>query len=333
MKTYDEMAESVFDRIDYYQSTKKKKKYCMRIIICSCSLVLGLILALNIWNPTFAKELPLVGGAFEFIQNKLTYAGLYSNYAYNIGETSSNNGIDITLAELYCDGSYLYTSFIVDGIDFSRDLKNKNYSQFQLNYYGENYVIFENNRIELTESGFWAGLEGEYIDEDTFVGEAILYPEGDTQFPDSFTLVMNIDSIGIIGDDQKMVFGTWKFRVDTLVNKKDVITYDIGVERNGYRIDQVVVSPIMVSIFTSYPDINYESDRLKILTYGDDHSAPCSGNGVLYSTEAVNRIPRNDFGDYINIYMVDYGQQKVLNPRAEDTVKQHAIVSYHLVLE
>lgn len=334
MKTYEEMADSVFQRIsDYQVKEKKRRKTRKKIGSVGAIILLSLAISLNIWNPSLARELPLIGGAFEYIQNRLTYAGLYSNYSHQVGETVTNNGIDITLSEVYCDGFYLYISFVVDGLNLSKELNSGDYSQFQLDYYGKCYIMAENKKRILTESGFWAGLEGEYIDEDTFVGEAILHLEDDAQFPDDFTLTMNLEAVGIIGDRQNMVSGTWKFCVDTVADRRDVVTYEIGAENKGYRIDKVVVTPIMVNIFTSYPEIDYEKDRLEILAYGKDPETPCQGSGVLYKTEAISRIPRKKINDFIDIYMVDYKMEKVSEPRAEETVKQHAIVSYHLALD
>ena len=172
MKTYEEMADSVFRRIDEYQTRQKKRRrnIIIRTVAGVGFLFLVLAVSLNLFKPILARELPLVGGAFTYIQDKLTYAGLYDNYAYQVGETASHKGIDITLSEVYCDGTYLYVSFVVDGIDFKKDLEKGGYSKFQLQYEGYTYITADNKNLNLTAAGFSAGLEGEYIDENTFVG-------------------------------------------------------------------------------------------------------------------------------------------------------------------
>ena len=335
MKTYEEMADSVFKRInDYHLKKKKKRKMWIRSGIGVAILLFVSLIVLNIRRPILARELPIVGEVFEHIQDKLTYAGFYSNYAYQIGETACDKDISITLSEVYCDGTYLYASFIVDGIDFSKDLENKNYSQFQLDYNGDTHIVKNNKKMELSGAGFWSGLEGEFIDDDTFVGMDILHLNDNADFPEDFKLDINMKYIGILGDKQKGVLGNWSFSVDVKAEKDDVLTYEINATKGDYSIDRIMVSPVVVTLFVSYP---YDANNLRqysVKCYSDfSESDSIYYSGIYKMNEAIIRVPRKYVSKYLDIYFYELDQesdyQKYWN---RDDIEQHAIVSAHLDL-
>ena len=336
MKTYEEMADSVFRRIDEYQTRQKKRRrnIIIRTVAGVAFLFLVLAVSLNLFKPILARELPLVGGAFTYIQDKLTYAGLYDNYAYQVGETASNKGIDITLSEVYCDGTYLYVSFVVDGIDFKKDLEKGGYSKFQLQYEGYTYITADNKNLNLTAAGFSAGLEGEYIDENTFVGIDIFRLENNESFPEEFKLNIDMNAIGLQNMNPKMVSGTWGFSVDAYSNEEDVITYEIGVENEGYRFDYVMVSPIMVTLYYTYPPkADSVLPSFEIMSFGSFcEDMGIAGNGELHDSIGIHRIPRMRFGEYIDLYIVDYNNQIPDNYYSEEIVKQYAIIYAHIDL-
>ena len=86
----------------------KKKK--LTGAICA---TIALILALGIANPALAAKLP-IGNVFEAIEKNLFFPGNYSQYATSVNETTTSNGVDITLSEILCDGQYLYVTYIVE---------------------------------------------------------------------------------------------------------------------------------------------------------------------------------------------------------------------------
>ena len=107
------------DRAMNYQPIKRVKKNNMKIlgirIVAVCAtFVFMFFAAINIWAPVQARTIPFLGNAFAFVQDKLDFAGLYSNYAFEIGDTATDNGIAVTLSEIYCDGTGLYVGFVVE---------------------------------------------------------------------------------------------------------------------------------------------------------------------------------------------------------------------------
>ncbi|MBR6094129.1 MAG: DUF4179 domain-containing protein [Lachnospiraceae bacterium] len=336
MKTYEEMADSVFRRVDEYQTRQKKRRrnIIIRTVAGVAFLFLVLAVSLNLFKPILARELPLVGGAFTYIQDKLTYAGLYDNYAYQVGETASNKGIDITLSEVYCDGTYLYVSFVVDGIDFKRELVDGNLSNFQLDYSGNTYITANNKIKNLSGEGFWGGLEGEFIDEDTFVGVEMLHLENETPFPENFKLNIDITAIGPLNTKSKMVLGNWGFSVDAVSSEDDVVIYEIGEAKNGYSIDKVVVSPIIMTVYVSYPQIdNYDVINAIDCFSNLQPSERILSSGLYYTDHAIARVPAKFVSDYLEIYLYKtdrYSEES--DGGGREDIEQHAIVFYRLVL-
>lgn len=90
-----------------------KKIISTTITIC-VACVLIVFVAINVCIPVYARTIPFFGSAFAFVQDKLDFAGLYSNYAFEVGDTAVDNGITVMLSEIYCDGTSLYAGFVVE---------------------------------------------------------------------------------------------------------------------------------------------------------------------------------------------------------------------------
>lgn len=335
MKSYNEMVTNVFRRIDEYHTKKKKKRKKSILIGCLAATLFSSVIILNLWYPVYARNIPFIGSAFQFIQEKLTFTGLYSNYAYQVGEVASNRGIDITLSEVYCDGTYLYVSYTVDGIDFSKDLSSGEYSNFQLLYYGDSYIVSDKKSTNLVEINTWAGMEGRFIDNDTFVGIDILHLEEKKAFPETFLLNIDISDLGLIGAKQKMISGKWHFEVGVNSNAEDVKVYEVNVLKDNHSIDRVKVSPIMVTVYTSFPNIYENTFNYQVMIYSDlDSTEWIAGVGELSNSRGVFSVPRDRVSKYLDIYVVDdstYTDDE--DPYDRSTIEQHAIVSHHLELE
>ena len=114
-----EIDSKYIDRAINYQPIKRikknnMKKLTIRIMAVCAALVFMFFAAINIWTPVQARTIPFLGSAFAFVQDKLDFSGLYSNYAFEIGDTAVDSGITVTLSEIYCDGTSLYVGFVVE---------------------------------------------------------------------------------------------------------------------------------------------------------------------------------------------------------------------------
>ena len=70
-------------------SYRERKKMVKNFSKAAAAILLAIIitgLSLNVFMPIYARNLPFVGNAFAFIQDRLHTGGAYSNYAFKIGD-------------------------------------------------------------------------------------------------------------------------------------------------------------------------------------------------------------------------------------------------------
>lgn len=318
----------IFDQ-RYTQKNVMKKNF-VRIMAASVAFVFVFFAAINIYAPTYARTISFLGSAFAFIQDKLDFAGVYSNYAFEIGDIATDNGIAVTLSEIYCDGQNLYVSFVVESEKAFSKMASDDYMKEQLYYEGTAYIQDESNQIKLDDFGIM-GLEGQFLDEYTFVGTETFSLNG-SDFPDEFEFQMKIVSIGFKGFgsiNDKTVDGNWIFSAPIESNVDDVVTYEINKEVNGHTIDKVVVTPVMITIYTSYPDLYSGTTRYQVKVYSElSPDEDISIQGRYDATAGITQIPRNNVDKNLYIYVLDNEQLcKTGKERGErEEIEEHAIV-------
>lgn len=270
-----------------------------------------------------------LGSAFAFVQDNLDFAGIYSNYAFEIGDTAVDNGITVTLSEIYCDGISLYAGFVVESEKAFSEISPDNYKNGQLYYEGAAYISGESERMKLSDFGI-TGLEGQFYDEYTFVGIETFSLNG-LAFPSEFEFEMKIDSIGLASDGMnvKTTNGKWIFSTLAKTNTDDVVIYEINEEVNGYTIDRIVVTPVMITVYTSYPDLYTGTTRYQVKVFSDlSLNEDISVQGRYDATTGITQIPRNRVDNVLYIYVFDRDQLcktgKEMGTREE--IEEHAIV-------
>lgn len=329
------MAESVLNRIKIYEEEKKENKKAVRIGTAISAAAIVIIMTLfNLSLPVYARGIPVIGKVFAYIQDNLDFAGFYSKYAYEVGEDAEDNGVRITLSEVYCDGYNLFISYLIESDKFTSMLKEDDgYSKSQLNYYGKNLVISNDETKELDGFGV-TGIEGKFIDEKTFAGVETL-SLGNELFPDSFQLQISVSAVGLIGKKQDMISGKWEFIIPTESKKEDVVTYDVGITENEHTIDKVVVSPVMITVYTSYPDLYSGTVNYRVMSYSDiSPTDDVSVMGEFAATSGYVKIPRKRVGKDLYIYVMDasdFDEGEKMYDR--DAVEKHSIVSAHINLQ
>lgn len=331
MKTYEEMAESVLRRIKENEIKRKRRQRIVTSVFFAA--VASMLAAVNIGSPVLARNMPFVGSAFAYVQDAFDYFGLYSKYAYKVGDRAENNGISITMSEVFYDGLNLYVAYVIENDKFEKERKNTGYLAKQLDYHADSYIICDGIKFDLLykDTGT-AGLEGDFPDERTFVGMETYYLEKE-DLPSDFKLHVDIDSVGLFDGAQNR--GEWVFDVEVHNDKDKLETYEINIENEGHTIDKVVVSPVMVTVYTSYPDIYKGTVRYMVEVYSDISPDMNIGlSGVYYDTNGVTRIPRNLIGKRLDIYVIDadsLADGEKLSQK--DVIERNAIVTGHVELK
>ena len=320
----------------FYRERKKMVKNFSKAAAAILLAIIITVLSLNVFMPIYARNLPFFGNAFAFIQDRLHTGGAYSNYAFKIGDKVTDNGITMTISEGYCDGVNLYVSFVIESETAFDTWTTDEYIKSRLNYDGTMYIESSEGRKPLNDFGL-TGLEGKFTDAFTFVGVKSFSLSG-AVFPDKFMLDMEINSVSLITGkaDTEYAKGDWHFASSINVNSGDVVTYEINKEVDGYSIDKVVVTPIYVTIYTSYPDIYGDTTSYEVRTYTDGYTdEDISSQGEYGRTSGITQIPRIRVNNDLHIYVVNSPTlgEDGLSCGTQKVSKGHAIVSADITID
>lgn len=338
MKTYEEMAESVFLKIHEYNKRKEERKQDTLKAVGVISVLFILISAsINIFIPAYARELPVLGSAFAFIQDKLDFMGVYTDYAFHVGEKAESNGVTIEISEVYCDGTNLFISYVIEGEDLFALAQDGDFNTSQIDCHTKIYYTNEGTRTNLDDVCLdveKAGLEGEFLNNSTFTG-AKTYCLKNSEFPDDFMLNVTIDSISFFGKGDLSIKGNWKFSVKVACNYEDIVVYDVDKEKDQHSIDKIIVSPIMITVYSSYPDIYSGTVRYMLVAYSDIYpDENITSLGEFPPGSGITKIPRSRVGNVLDIYVYDRASfDKNEDPSDRGNIEKHAIVSTHLNLQ
>lgn len=312
----------------YTKHGRYEKAYISLIV---ASVVFVIILVVNIAIPSYARNIPIVGGVFSFIQSELGLDGIEN--ANGVGMAVNSNGISVTVSEIFCDGKYMYVSYVLEGKTIEKMMNKGNYMKNQLNYYGKNTIRDGDSIYMLSELGA-TGIEGKMIAEDTFAGMEI-YDLMGGDFPDEFILDIDWDYIAFMNKKEKEVKGNWSFVIPVTTDRDKTSLYDVSIKKGEHSIDSVTVSPVMITVFSSFPEFYFGTLRYCLVVYSDLFpDTDIAMQGAYGRKEGITRIPRNRAGDYIDIYVFDWEDiEKGGEKYSRDVVEKNAIVSTRVYLE
>jgi len=146
----------------------------------SLAAVFAVMLMVCLSNPVMASKLPLIGNLFNRFQKEMTYSGDYSEVAKPLTEegeeetayTQTNDGLTVTLSEVYCNNQALYITVLMKSEEpFPETLYLTNGEDL----YQPNICMYIDAewdfRSDLTDGwGDLVYLEGEMMDEYTYIG-------------------------------------------------------------------------------------------------------------------------------------------------------------------
>ena len=268
--------------------TKSKKR---KIAIGAIAACLVLIVTFGAINPALAAKLPIVGRALEYIEKNIQFPGNYSEYATSVNEQVSDNDINVTLSDILCDGEGLYVTYIVKSKEpFKYTSRGDKLLDGDQLITGEEYSKVSFSNKELDNTGI-AGLEGKFIDENTFVGMERYYLTSlETQIPDNFDFQVKLTSIETIGlkqeDKEQKFIGNWEFKVPVKVDKSISKNIEINYKKdNGFSLDSVMITPFNTLISISHP--NNELCNIRLID-NNNNEIGCAGGNMLDDNKQIN---------------------------------------------
>lgn len=328
--------EAVPQNWKYYENKRQKKIYKSFFKLgLTAAAMLIVILCVNISYPAFARNIPFIGGIFGYLQDNLDFSGNFVEYANSVGEQVKSNGITATISEIYCDEKNLFVAYRIES-DKPFDHYGKDYIKTNMEYHS--MAAIENHpEIKLSDVGV-GGLQGEFVDEFTFVGVEF-YSLYEDSFPDSFTFHIVISSWNLILNDasEKPIYGSWRFQIPVQVNYEDIETRELNIVNQEHSIDKVVISPVMITVYTSYPDIYRDTPDYDVMAFGDlsDVDITVQGKFDYDIGKGYVRISRDSVKKTLELYVIDSSllPEDVENPYDKEIIKQYAIVSAKIDLQ
>lgn len=322
----DSLNEVSFSAIDDARTYIKRRRRIQTTVLSLAAVLITGVSGILIVQPAWAQEIPFIANVFEYVNDRLTMKGDYPSYVTNVNETVRDGDIGITLTEVYCDGENLFVSYNIHDFDEKSD-------QFAGSYL-DNLVKLEGSLTLRTEDDQTVALEemhngeyvhGKFIDDKTYIGVATFLYENQ-KFPDKFTVDINLNRMTLLAenadDTDRMISGNWNFTIPVEVNYDDITEISPDIQKDDHSIDKIIISPFLVTVYTSYPDIYWDREYpdYAVVCFSDKSVLPLGCEAVAGHTSAVHKFSRSEMGDQLRIYIVDY--QKIRDAGEDDTVEE-----------
>lgn len=280
---------------------KENKNKIAGIIVASISLTI----IFGISNPTFAKEIPIIGNVFKVIEDMTSSPVKYSNYATDINETVSSGGVNITLSEATSDGRHVYATYVIESetpFKFTENEDEKYANAYQIFLKTDdkrNFTDYEVNR-----SGFVC-LQGKFTDKYTFIGiQRYSLNSLSREVPDEFNFKTEMIAIENYNpkkygtrniDDTYVVKGNWTFDVPIKVDKTlTSITELSDFEESGIEGISIAKTPFDMIIDVDYN--KFKIPHFSLNVYDEDGESLFSGGngGGDSNREYTFELPKKE---------------------------------------
>lgn len=332
--------EALPKKTKYYDIPKRRMK-SKWITGSAAAILLGCVI-FNVSNPVLAKEIPVLGKIFAYVQDKIDFPGTYSEYAEDVGVGVKDNGITITISEIYCDGSNLFVSYTITSEKEFESYADEESLRRQMSYISTDYIETSNGKEYLEMYGA-EGMEGEFLDSHTFVGVET-YSLKEDKFPEIFSLKIQMESICFLEsdiDDIDVLNGEWNFSIPVTVNDDNVETLEINEMNENHSIDKIFVSPVMIKVYTSYPNIYSGTVRYEVAVYGDKSEGDIGIQGEYGATSGITQMPRNSTDKLLDVYVYDNSKIKLdyskikgsIEEEIRKQIEENAIVYKRIILQ
>ena len=339
----DDLNAVVQNSIRDAEMYRRKRQRYNRIFASSAAAVFVMFTSLIIGQPAWARSIPFIANVFDYVNENLIVKGQFTPYVTNINETVQSNGIGITITEIYCDGENLFISYNINSCESFSDLADTTYMGNQIELDQTITITITDGDsvpVSLDDIGNGQYVYGQFTDDHNYVG-ASSYLQEKEAFPEKFTADICIDEVRILSDREVnrdcAIAGNWRFSIPVEVNRTDLSVLYPDVENRGHTIDKITVSPFLVSVYTSYPDIY--SDRkyidYDVVCFSDLSDVPLACNGIAGDTQAFYKFNRADMKGSLRIYVVDYAEMrgKGENTTDENVIKKYAITDTVIQLD
>ncbi len=188
------------------KSRRKIKKLLFRSFAGAAAVTAAAFCCIYIVNPSVAAQVPIVSHVFEQIGGALDFAGDYEKLAEPVQadekgiESITIDGTNLTLSEVYCNGTALYLSLVVRSQEKIPDTFYDEDGKPMISMYGQiDFDFDEEGAIDLLYVGD-SEVDGKLVDDNTFAG-VIRFDMGQhfsdkgVEIPDNFKVQLSVPQI------------------------------------------------------------------------------------------------------------------------------------------
>ncbi len=309
----EKLNEVVSNSMIEVEKIQKKKKVRKMTLCISTAAAIVISMTVCVTNPALASRIPIIGRIFANIEKDISFSGDYSSKAQNTCYVASDNGIEMTAKEIYCDGSSVYISFLVKNsqsfgeiASFYSDAEGSSTHQFLYNL--GSWKIEKNGKQQVFMNNH---IEGRQVDENTFEGMIKLdLVTFQNKVPDSFDMYLSFNQIGVDQIDQETNLissmsktdGEWNCILPVTVDRENVQTIDLNDKnKSGYGIKNLVVTPYEVKVEAIIPSRELSEEEIQMYYRKFKEASEmriANGKEPIDIDQEMESIPKNRLLEY-----------------------------------
>lgn len=255
----DKLTDKAIEKgVKYKKSQKRKVKYIGMVAVFSLIFTTGLV------TTGVADEIPLLGNVFKELRNELGLRGEVKGVNIST-EPIIQNGVSIQAQDAICDDYGVYVSFVVKTDKDKPFLNNLNDKQLLVSERG--VVDFEDGELETLGL---SGLQGKFIDENTFIGVKSFSFNGKKDIPKNFNINVEFESVALnsVEDNVPRVSGNWKFNIP-VEYKKGIKEINTNIKNVNIEIEKINIGKLNTELVVKGPKNIMQTDEATIFLYDD----------------------------------------------------------------
>ena len=299
--------EETYQMIEVKQKTNQrgKNRILRKTVVWAGGLVAAVavgVISLGISNPVLAANLPIIGGIFQVVQEKVSYSGNFSEDATQLVVTNQeiqeetnlvqkDQGITVTISEIATDDQCFFFGITMtseEGFpeDFNRVKNDTEYALVcdTMNCITQGELVDKNGKT-LDMSGELSILEGNFTDNHTFQTIGYVDLSCYDEIAEDFTYNFEITDIwSYLGknyygnwvyennpqEGEKHYTGSWKFSVDVNLDKSAVKVIEVNqTNEQGIGIKAVTKGKYYMTADVIVPE-NQDKGKYITLIYDEE---------------------------------------------------------------
>jgi len=264
---------------------KRKSKVRIKKTVTAAAITLAALTCLGVVFPTYARNVPFLGSAFQFLSGNNKIDRKYVEYSSDINVSETSKNIKVTINNIVFDGVDLSIGYTVESKNEFK--KEPAIFAYELKIDGQTMTSAANGNGDFIDKHTYVGVDNyhlvnRYLQEEN---KENINNEG-AKIPDN--LMIDFD-IRTLFDGTK---GKWDFKfnvsTDKLKGKIKLVKTSIDLSKidNSLKVDKVIFTPVNTAIMSTIDNMK-EVQAPKYISFDDKgRSLPEKNVSRLYSGDA-----------------------------------------------